>query len=101
MIDSMRARIKDIPPEQEASWGAVVAVLRFDNRERSSWHWTAHRPPNGKPFTIIDIEVDGQDLDALRAELSEAVDLVNDIVDRDPLKSLVRADIGLSEVYLK
>ena len=97
----MRARIKDIPPEQEASWGAVVALLRFDNREHSTWHWTAHTPPTGKPFSVIDIEVPGEDVEALRAELSEAVDLVNDIVEHDPLKSMVRADIGLSEVYLQ
>jgi hypothetical protein len=101
MIQSMRARIKDIPPEQEASWGAVVAVLRFDNRNDSHWHWTAHHPPAGKPFSIIDLEVPGEDIDALRAELEEAVDMVNEVVDRDPLKTMVRADIGLSEVYLK
>lgn len=97
----MRVRINDIPPEQEATWGAVVAVLRFDNREHSSWHWTAHRPPSGKPFSVIDIEVPGEDVDALRAELAEAVDLVNDVVGRDPLKTMVRADVGLSEVYIK
>jgi hypothetical protein len=97
----MRVRINDIPAEQEATWGAVVAVLRFDNREHSSWHWTAERPTSGKPFSVIDIQVPGEDVEALRAELTEAVDLVNDIVDRDPMKTMVRADIGLSEVYIK
>lgn len=97
----VRARIKDIPPEQEATWGAVVALLRFDNREHTTWHWTAHHPPSGKPFSVIEIELPGEDVDALHAELAEAVDLVNDIVQRDPLKSMVRADIGLSEVYLQ
>lgn len=97
----MRARIKDIPPEQEASWGAVVAVLLFDNREHTTWHWTAHHPPTGKPFSVIEIELPGEDIDALRAEIGEAVDRVNDIVGRDPLKSMVRVDAGLSEVYLQ
>jgi hypothetical protein len=97
----MRVRINDIPPEQEATWGAVVAVLRFDNREHSSWHWTVQRPPSGKPFSVIDIQVQGEDVDGLRAELTEAVDLVNNVVDRDPMKTMVRADIGLSEVYIK
>jgi hypothetical protein len=97
----MRARINDIPPEQEASWGAVLAVLRFDNRVGWKMHWTVERPAVGKPFTVIDVEVPGEDVDALRAELGEAVDIVNDIVEKDPLKSMVRADIGLSEVFLQ
>ena len=97
----MRVRINNIPPEQEATWGAVVAVLRFDNREHSSWHWTEYRPSSGKPFSVIDIEVPGEDVDALRAELTEAVDLVNDVVSHDPMKAMVRADVGLSEVYIK
>jgi hypothetical protein len=97
----VRARIADIPPEQEASWGAVAAVLRFDNRPSWKMHWNAHRPPTGKPFSVIDIEVPGEDVDALRAEITEAVDIVNDIVERDPLNEMVPADIGLTEVYLK
>lgn len=98
---AVRARINDIPPEQEATWGAVLAVLRFDNREHTTWHWTAYDAPGGGQFSVIDIEVPGEDIDALRAELGEAVDLVNDIVAHDPLKSMVRIDVGLSEVYLK
>jgi len=101
MIVLMRARINDIPAEQEASWGAVMAVLRFDNRTDWKMHWTAEHPSAGKPFSVIDLEVPGEDIDALRAELEEAVDIVNEIVARDPLKTMVRADIGLSEVYLK
>lgn len=101
MIVLMRARINDIPPEQEASWGAVMAVLRFDNRHEWKMHWTAYHAPAGKQFSVIDVEVPDEDIDALRAELEEAVDIVNEIVARDPLKTMVRADIGLSEVYLK
>ena len=97
----MRARINDIPPEQEASWGAVLAVLRFGNRDGWKMHWAAERPADGKPFTYVDVEVPGQDVDALRAEISEAVDVVNDIAARDPLKSMVPADIGLTEVFVQ
>jgi hypothetical protein len=97
----MRARINDIPPEQEASWGAVLAVLRFDNRPGWKMHWTAHRPRDGKPFSVVDVEVPGEDVDAMRAEITEAVDIVNDIAKRDPLNTMVQADIGLIEVYVQ
>ena len=63
-------------------------------------HWTAHQPEAGKQFSVIDIEVPGEDVDGLRAEIEEAVDLVNDIVERDPLKTMVRADVGLAEVLV-
>jgi hypothetical protein len=96
----MRARIADIPPEQEPTWGAVIAVLRFDNRPSWKMHWNAHHPQAGKPFSVIDVEVPGEDVDALRAEIEEAVDLVNEIVQRDPLKTMVRADVGLAEVLV-
>ena|SRR5579864_79464 len=96
----MRARIADIPAEQEPTWGAVIAVLRFDNRSDWKMHWTAHRPQAGKPFSVIDIEVPGEDVAALRAEIEEAVELVNDIVERAPLKTMVRADVGLAEVLV-
>ncbi len=100
MIETMRARIKDIPPEQEASWGAVLAVLRFDNRTGWSMHWTAHRPNDGDPFSVVDIRVPGEDVAALRAEIEEAVGMVNEIADRDPLNVMVRADVGLAEVLV-
>ena len=96
----MRARIADIPTEQEATWGAVIAVLRFDNRTGWKMHWNAHHPQEGKTFSIIDIEVPGEDVDGLRAEIEEAVELVNEIVGRDPLKLMVRADVGLAEVLV-
>ena len=96
----MRARVADIPPEQEPTWGAVIAVLRFDNRPDWKMHWTAYHPQAGKPFSVIDVEVPGEDVDALRAEIEEAVDLVNNIAERDPLKTMVRADVGLAEVLV-
>jgi hypothetical protein len=97
----MWARIADIPPEQQATWGAVLAVLRFDNRPDWKMHWTEHHPGGAKQFSTVDVEVAGQDVDALRAEITEAVDIVNDIVRRDPLHLMVRADIGLVEVFIK
>ena len=97
----MRARINDIPAEQTASWAAVVALLRFDNRHNTKMHWTEQHPKDGKAFSVIDIELPGEDVDALRAEIEEAVDIVNDVIARDPTKSLVRADVGLAEVYLQ
>ena len=78
----------------------MLAVLRFDNRVGWKMHWVVEHPVEGKPFTVIDVEVPGEDIDALRAELGEAVDIVNDIAGRDPLRSMVRADIGLSELFL-
>ena len=97
----MRLRINDIPSEQQASWAAVAAVLRSDNRNGWKMHWTAEHPAEGKPFTVIDIEVQGQDIDALRAEVGEAVDVVNDIARHDPLGALASADIGLIELFLQ
>jgi hypothetical protein len=97
----MRARINDIPAEQGPTWGAVAAVLRFDNRTGWKMHWTSLHPATGKQFSVIDIEVPGEDVDALRAEIEEAVGIVNDIAARDPMKTMVRADIGLAEFYLE
>jgi hypothetical protein len=97
----MRLKINDIPSEQQASWAAVLAVLRSGNRTGWKMHWTAEHPAEGKPFTVVDVEVPGQDGDALRAEVGEAVDIVNDIARRDPLGAMVPADIGLIEVFLQ
>ena len=97
----MRVRINDIPSEQQASWAAVLAVLRSDNRTGWKMHWTAEHPVVGKPFTVIDVEVPGQDVEALRAEIGEAVDVVNDIARHDPLQAMVPADIGLTELFLQ
>lgn len=101
MLKAMRARIADIPSEQVPSWAAVVAVLKAGNRPDFKMRWEALRPREGKPFSDIDIEVAGEDVDALRAEIAEAVDLVNDIVGREPMKTMARADIGLTEVLIQ
>ncbi len=96
----MRIRIADIPADQGASWGAVLAVLRFDNRSGWKMHWTAHQPKDGEQFSIVDIELPGEDVDAARAELGEAVEIVNGIARQDPLKRMAPADIGLAEVLV-
>ena len=101
MIKMMRARIADIPAEQAPSWVAVMALLRFENRADSKMHWTAEHPKDGNDFSVIDIEVPGEDVDGMRAEIEEAVGTVNDVIARDPTKSMTPADAGLAEVYLK
>ena len=101
MLKAMKVRIADIPSGQAPSWAAVVAVLRAGNRPEFKMHWEGHRPREGNPFSDIEIEVPGDDVDALRAEIAEAVDLVNDIVEREPTKTMARADIGLTEVLIQ
>jgi len=96
----MLARILDIPPAQEATWGAVLSVLRFEHRDDMKFHWRAERPREGAPFSFVEVELPGEDVDALRAEIGEVVDMVNDIVARDPLNAMVRADPGLVEVLV-
>jgi hypothetical protein len=97
---AMIARIKDIPNEQEATWGAVLAVLQFDHRDSFKFHWRADQAPVGAKYAFVEIEVPGEDVEGLRAEIDEVVDMVNGIADRDPLKTMTRADPGLVEVLV-
>lgn len=96
----MLARILDIPPAQEASWGAVLAVLRFEHRDEMKFRWRAERPRVGEPFSFVEVEMPGEEVDALRAEIVRVVDMVNEIADRDPLKAMAHADSGLVEVLV-
>jgi hypothetical protein len=96
----MLARIVDIPPAQEASWGAVLAVLRFEHRDDMKFHWRAERPRVGDPFSFVEVDVPGEEVEALRAEIEEVVDMVNEIADRDPLHAMAHADPGLVEVLV-
>ncbi len=96
----MIARIADIPANQESTWGAVLSVLRFDHRDDMKFHWRAERPRDGDPFTFVEVEMPGEDVAALRAEIEEIVVMVNQIADRDPLKVMARADPGLVEVLV-
>lgn len=100
MIESMLARILDIPPAQETTWGAVLAVLQFEHRDDMKFHWRAERPRDGAPFSFVEIELPGEDVAGLRAEIDEVVGMVNRIVDRDPLDAMTRADPGLVEVLV-
>src|SRR5437773_11720750 len=97
MIEMMIARIADIPANQEATWRAVLSVLRFDHRDGMKVHWRAERPRDGGPFTFVEVEMPGEDVAALRAEIEEIVVRVNQIADRDPLKVMARAEPGLIE----
>ena len=96
----MLARILDIPPAQEASWGAVLAVLRYEHRDDMKLRWRAERPREGDPFSFVEVDVPGDEVDALRAEIVEVVGMVNEIADRDPLKTMAHADVGLVEVLV-
>jgi len=48
----------------------------------------------------VEVEMPGEDVAALRAEIEEIVVMVNQIADRDPLKVMARADPGLVEVLV-
>jgi len=100
MIETMLARIGDIPAAQEATWAAVLAVLRYEHRDDMKFHWRAEHPKGGKPFSFVEIELPGEDVDGLRAQIDEVVGMVNQIVDRDPLHATTRADQGLVEVLV-
>jgi hypothetical protein len=80
--------------------GSRVSVLQYEHRDDMKFNWRAERPREGAPFSFVEIELPGEDVDALRAEVGEVVDIVNDIVARDPLNAMVRADPGLVEVLV-
>lgn len=95
----MIAKIDQIPPDQEATWGAVFAALTLDHRTDWRFHWTAY--PRGKPeFSVIEIEAEGEDVDGMRAEIAEVVEFVNAAVKRDPLNQMVEIDPGRVEVLV-
>jgi hypothetical protein len=96
----MRARINQIPAEEEATWGAVLATLLRTHPKELEWHWTGYRKNEPDAFSVIDIKSPGEDVDELRAEIDAVVDLVNRVVDRDPLDKMVRVDPGHAEVLV-
>ena len=99
MVVSVRAKINQIPPHEEATWGAVFVALSLDHREDWRFHWTAY--PKGKPeFSVIEIEAEGEDVDGMRAEIVEVVDFVNAAAKRDPLNQMVPIDAGRVEVLV-
>lgn len=96
----MQARISELPAKEEASWGAVYAVVQAEHRHESGWHFHWRAIPDRDHESALIIEAPGEDVDALRAEIEEAIDLVNDIVKRDPLGQMVEIDAGHVEVLV-
>ena len=77
-----------------------MAVLQYDHRDDWKVSWRAHRRPEGD-YTVVQIEAKGEEeVDSMRAEIVEAVQMVNDVASRDPLSLMVRADEGLVEVLV-
>lgn len=96
----MRARINQIPAEEEATWGAVLAALQRTHPKDMESHWIAYRQGEPDAFSVLELKVPGEDVDEFRAEIDAVVDLVNRIADRDPLNKMVRADPGYVEVLV-
>lgn len=96
----MRARIQQIPGREDASWGAVFATLSWLHRNDWHFHWTGYRRGEPDEHTFIEIEAEGEDVEAMRAEIVAVVDHVNSIVKRDPLNKMVPVDVGLIEVLV-
>ncbi len=96
----MRAKVNDIPPSEEATWGAVLATLLRTHPREMTYHWTAYDKGEPGTFSVIEITDAGEDVGELRAEIEAVVDLVNSVAKRDPLNTMVAADIGLLEVLV-
>jgi hypothetical protein len=96
----MRARINEIPPREQATWGAVLATLLRTHPKEMTYHWTANGKGGPGAYSVIDIREPGEDVAELRAEIEAVVDLVNSVAKRDPLNAMVPADIGLVEVLV-
>ena len=96
----MRARITEIPPAEEATWGTVLAILIKTHPKDLPYHWTANRKVEPGTYSVIDITEPGEDVEWMRAEISAIVDLVNEVARRDPLDKMVPVDMGLVEVLV-
>jgi hypothetical protein len=96
----MKAAIGDIPAVQDATWGAVFSTLFLTHRDDWDFEWTGHRQDLPDAYSVMKIEAPGDDVAAMRAEINEVIDLVNEIVDRDPLNRMVRIDNGLLTVLV-
>jgi len=97
---SVRARIQQIPADEDATWGAVFASLSLTHRTDWRFHWTAYRRGEPDEYSIIEIQAPGEDVDGMRAEIVAVVDHVNAAVKRDPLNKMVPIDVGLVEVLV-
>lgn len=96
----MRARISEIPPAQEATWGAVLAILIRTHPKELTYHWVANRDGDPGTYSVIDITEPGEDVEWMRNEISAIVDVVNEVVRRDPLDKMVEVDAGVVEVLV-
>jgi hypothetical protein len=97
----VRARIEQIPADEDATWGAVFAYLSLTHRKDWRFHWTGYRRGEPDAYSFIEIEAPGdEDVDAMRAEIVQVVDHVNTVVKRDPLNKMVPIDVGLVEVLV-
>ncbi|TMC52421.1 MAG: hypothetical protein E6J20_12215 [Chloroflexi bacterium] len=96
----MRARIEQIPADEEATWGAVFAALSLNHRTDWHFHWTGYRKGHADEYSFIEIEAEGEDVEGMRAEIVEVVDHINAVVKRDPLDKMVAIDAGRVEVLV-
>lgn len=96
----MRAKINQIPPHEDATWGAVFVALTATHRTGWRFHWNGYRKGEPDEFSVIEIEAEGEDVDGLRAEIVELIGFVNAAVKRDPLNKMVQIDPGLVEVLV-
>jgi hypothetical protein len=96
----MRARIEQIPADEDATWGAVFAALSLNHRTDWHFHWTGYRRGEPDAYSFIEIQAPGEDVDGMRAEIVEVVDHVNAVVKRDPLSKMVPIDAGRVEVLV-
>lgn len=96
----MRAKISQIPVAEDATWGAVYAALLLDHRKDWHFHWTGYRTGEPDAYSSIEIQAPGEDVDGMRAEIAEVVDVVNTAARRDPLNKMVAIDIGHVEVLV-
>lgn len=96
----MRARISEIPPDEEATWGAVLAVVVRTHPEDLSYHWTSNKKSGPEAYSVLDITEQGEDVEWMRVEIERAVDIVNEIAKRDPLAKMVEVDKGHIEVVM-
>jgi hypothetical protein len=96
----MRARISQIPPAEQATWGAVLAILVRTHPDDLTYHWAANRKSDPDAYSVLDITEQGEDVEWMRVEVERAVDIVNGIAQRDPLDKMVEVDKGHIEVLV-
>ena len=97
---AVRARIEQIPANEDGTWGAVFAALSITHRTDWHFHWTGYRHGEPDAYSVIEIQAPGEDVEGMRAEIVAVVDHVNAAVKRDPLQKMAPIDVGLVEVLV-